>query len=564
MPFPFTSSLTVPARGWRMALAVSACLTALPAGLQAHAQTAMTQPAGPVRAQPVFSDNSLPALGDMNSQTLSPAAERRLGDRIMRTILRDPAVIDDPLVLEHVQELWGTLLTGARHRGDINADIDDTYAWRPFLVKERSVNAFALPGGYIGVHLGLLAMTRSPDELASVLAHEMSHVTQRHIARMMSQSKQTSWVGLAAMVLGALAASRSSQAAQALIIGGQGVAVQGQLNFSRDMEREADRVGFGMLTEAGYAPAGMAQMFEQLQLAARLNDDNSYPYLRSHPLTSERIGEARARMGTAAWAGHVDTPPDAALERMRLRHALMSARAKVLMDTRSASLEALTRPTALPLSATLADRLARQYTAAMAAIMLKDRSLAESALNQAQALASGPGLDDAQAREARRLLMLAHAELDLATGRAARAQASLVEALSRNDGVLQARARPELLLLARVALGMPEGRETHRALQEVANLLQPLVGGHPDDATAWTLLSLTWTRLGQPLRALRADAEASAVSGDLQGAIDRVESARRRFKEPSSADLIELSVMDARVRLWRQTMREDAQEDKLG
>ena len=113
-------------------------------------------------------------------------------------------------------------------------------------MRDRSVNAFALPGGYVGVHLGLIAMTGTRDELASVLAHELSHVTQRHIARGIANSKRQSLIGLAAMILGVLAASRAGSAdgANAAIVGGQAAAIQGQLNFSRDMEREADRIGF--------------------------------------------------------------------------------------------------------------------------------------------------------------------------------------------------------------------------------------------------------------------------------------------------------------------------------
>ena len=179
-----------------------------------------------------------------------------------------------------------------------------SHAWQPFLVKDKSVNAFALPGGYIGVHLGLLAMTTTPDELASVLAHELSHVTQRHIARMIGQQSRQSWVSLASLVLGILAASRAPMAAQAMIYGGQAASIQGQLNFSRDMEREADRVGFGVLSDSGFDPAGMALMFEHLQAASRLNDDGSWPYLRTHPLTTERIGEAQDRKSTRLNSSH--------------------------------------------------------------------------------------------------------------------------------------------------------------------------------------------------------------------------------------------------------------------
>ena len=270
----------------------------------------------------VLSPTALPALGDAAVQDLSPMAERRLGDRIMRSLLGDPDVIDDPLVLEYVGQIWGRLLAGAKARGEIGPELQASHAWQPFLVKDKSVNAFALPGGYIGVHLGLLAMTTTPDELASVLAHELSHVTQRHIARMIGQQSRQSWVSLASLVLGILAASRAPMAAQAMIYGGQAASIQGQLNFSRDMEREADRLGLELMGGAGFAASGMSAMFEKLDQSSRLNDGGQYPYLRSHPLTSERITEARLR---AAGLPPPQGPGD-------VLHALMQARARVMAD----------------------------------------------------------------------------------------------------------------------------------------------------------------------------------------------------------------------------------------
>jgi len=184
---------------------------------------------------PKTSYAQLPALGD--GAEMSTSAERRLGDRIARSLYRDPDYIDDPVLGEYVQGIWQRLLQGARQRGELLPELEAAFAWDVALGRDRSVNAFALPGGYLGVHLGLIAVVNSEDELASVLAHELSHVTQRHIARMVGrQSAQGPWV-IAAMILGALAASSNPQAASAMIAGGQAVAVQGQLNFSRDMER---------------------------------------------------------------------------------------------------------------------------------------------------------------------------------------------------------------------------------------------------------------------------------------------------------------------------------------
>jgi predicted Zn-dependent protease len=246
--------------------------------------------------------NNLPALGDTASEDFNTGTERRLGDAIMREIRRDPDYLDDPVLLEYLQSLWQPLLSAAQALGDVDDDLKDRFAYEPFLVRDRSVNAFALPGGFVGVHLGLMAITQTRDELASVLAHEMTHVNQRHIAQGFANSKKQSILTAAAMIIGILAAARSGggDAANAMILGGQAVGIQGQLNFSRQMEREADRIGMAMMSTAGFEPSGMAAMFERLQNASRLNDYGGFPYLRSHPLTTDRIGEARARLGVSS------------------------------------------------------------------------------------------------------------------------------------------------------------------------------------------------------------------------------------------------------------------------
>jgi predicted Zn-dependent protease len=502
---------------------------------------------------------ALPALGDAAAQDLSPMAERRLGDRIMRSILRDPDVVDDPLVLEYVDQTWRRLLASARQRGEISPELDASHAWTPFLVRDRTVNAFALPGGYIGVHLGLLAMTTTPDELASVLAHELSHVTQRHIARMISQQSRQSWVSLASIVLGILAASRNAAAAQAMIYGGQAVAIQGQLNFSRDMEREADRIGFGVLSDAGFEPSGMALMFEHLQQASRLNDDGSYPYLRTHPLTTERIGEARARLGPDGWqarfqAGH----PDSALW---AEHTLMAARAKVLMDTRSVSLQNLLSPDVKPGTSAL-QAVAAYYTAAVAQQRSGDAAHAATALNQAKQAAKG--LPAGQQATVQRVLALAVADGLLMAHQANEATAVLNAELAGNAATSHADARPEVLLAAHIALSLPEGRAQLAACNEAASRLQTHVSNHPQDAAAWSALGELWQRLDQPLRAVRAEAEATAALGDLPGAIDRLQGAQKRFRRPNAADVIELSVMDARLKAWQRQQREDMRDEGGG
>ncbi len=507
---------------------------------------------GPQARGQGFDGSPLPALGDAVSQELSPTAERRLGDRIMRSLRRDPDVIDDPLIQAYIEQQWRGLLVAARLRGEISPDLDAAHAWSSFLVRDRSVNAFALPGGYIGIHLGLIAMTNTADELASVLAHELSHVTQRHIARMIGQQSRTSWVSIATMIAGILAASRNAQAAQALIYGGQAVSAQTQLNFSRDMEREADRVGFGVLAQAGYDTAGMASMFEMLQQASRLNDDGRYPYLRTHPLTSERIGDARARLGLGS--EHAIPPASRPDGERAAAHAMMAARSRVLMDTRTVALHGLmqlepsSQATALP-------RVARHYTVMLAA--QRGGAPAQAAASLARARDAARDLPPAQQAVVARVLDLGEAESLLMSRQPAAALAALQRALA-NGATLD--ARPELLLATQITLASPDGPARREQALRMAERLQAQVSRQPDDATSWTLLASLWSELGQPLRAVRAEAEAGAALGDLPGAIERIQGARSRFRQPDAAGVIELSVMDARMKAWMRQQREDMQE----
>jgi predicted Zn-dependent protease len=342
----------------------------------------------PARAQ-----NNLPALGDTESEDFGIGTEKRLGEQIMREVRRDPDYLDDPVLLEYLESLWNPLLAQARGNGNIHADFDHRFAWEIFLVRDRSVNAFALPGGYVGVHLGLIALTASRDELAAVLAHELTHVTQRHIARSISNSQRQSLLSAAALILGVLAAARSNSidGANALILGGQAAAIQGQLNFSRDMEREADRIGFTLLAGAGFSQAAMASMFEKLDQSSRLNDGGAFPYLRSHPLTSERIGEARNRLGTGVAASRVGTS----------EHLIAQARSRVLMDSRVDSLRRWQAMDAERAGSSTGERLAAAYSSALASTLLRDWGRADAALHTALGLVG----NDASAGRAVALLL---------------------------------------------------------------------------------------------------------------------------------------------------------------
>ncbi|QBK04017.1 peptidase M48 [Hylemonella gracilis] len=494
------------------------------------------------------SPNALPALGD--GLEMSTGAERQLGDRIARELYRSSAYVDDAVLGDYVEGLWLRLMAAARLRGELRPEMDEQYAWTVLLGRDRSVNAFALPGGYMGVHLGLIASVDDADELASVLAHELSHITQRHIARMISrQGQQAPWM-IAAMILGILAASSSPDAAGALIVGGQAATVQGQLNFSRDMEREADRVGYGVMTQAGFNGQGFASMFQKLLQANRHNDTGAFPYLRSHPLTTERIADMQARQQLQASSAQVADTDTA------MAHAMLAARARVLADPSVDMLRAAVAQAEVQLPGTSvtdppqpsARQAAVLYAAAWAAGELRDPMTAQKWWTRLQAMA----LARPQAAYQVRLL---GAELALSAGDAPRALALLdlpVPTVAASEKI----PRAQRLLRAR-ALTMAGLDGAARAAQ----MLQVWLAEHPRDAQAWQLLSAACTAQGQTLRAVRADAEAYVVHFDYAAARDRYVAAQDLIRRgATSNDYIEASIIETRSKqvdaLLREQMRE--------
>ncbi|HEY8241966.1 MAG TPA: M48 family metalloprotease [Casimicrobiaceae bacterium] len=265
--------------------------TPLPAAPAAPAQGGVygTVPPSPPPV-PANRATTLPDLGDSAQTVMSPAMERRIGDAAMKQLRAGGAYLEDPEVNDYLNEL-GQRLVAVRNDGRF----DFTF----FAVPDPSINAFAMPGGYIGVNTGLILLTQNESELASVLAHEITHVTQNHLARFLENQKSSLLMSLAALAVALIAARSNSNSAgdvaAAAITSAQALQVQNQLNFTRENEYEADRIGFGRLDAAGFDVGAAATLMERLQKATRFSDGSVPTYLRTHPVTYERIAEAQSR-----------------------------------------------------------------------------------------------------------------------------------------------------------------------------------------------------------------------------------------------------------------------------
>ncbi len=228
----------------------------------------------------------LPDLGDASATVISPQQERKLGEDFMRKARRMLRMVDDPELNDYIQSLGERLLAHSSGAGE-------TYQF--FLVDDPSINAFAVPGGFIGVNTGLILAAQNEGELSAVLAHEITHVQQRHIPRLIAESKRTSGPAMAAMIAAILLAGTGHDGADAAIALTSATMAQSQLNYTRAFEQEADNLGIGILAAAGFDPRAMPAFFESLQTWGRLNETSLPEFLRTHPVTATRITESRQR-----------------------------------------------------------------------------------------------------------------------------------------------------------------------------------------------------------------------------------------------------------------------------
>ncbi len=240
----------------------------------------------PVSHIAATSSVNLPDIGESTGNILSPEFERRLGQAFLNHIRRQADIVDDPEVETYIQSIGYRLVA----QSDNN-----TQLFTFFVINDPMINAFAAPGGIIGINTGLIINSETESELAGVVAHEIAHVTQRHMARSVEMQQRMSIPMMAAMLGAILIATQSPDAGMAAISAIQGGAAHAQINFTRANEAEADRIGMQLLQRAGFNPEGMPDFFEKLLRNSRYSAQ-APEFLRTHPLTTNRIADTRARV----------------------------------------------------------------------------------------------------------------------------------------------------------------------------------------------------------------------------------------------------------------------------
>lgn len=516
------------ARRWRPVLSVVA--------LCATAAFAIASPTDPLRRP---DSTRLPTLGDTARVDLAPVLERKLGEEIMRDIRRDRDYLDDEPISEYLNNFGSGLVAAAPGaRGETNAD------FYFFAVRDSALNAFALPGGFIGAHSGLLIAAQTESELAGVMAHEIGHVTQRHIARMLGQQRQDVLLPLASMILAALAAKAGSDAAMGVLMGGQGLVVQRQLNFSRDAEREADRVGFQIMEAGGYDTAGIVAFFRRLQTASKLYGDlpAGLSSLSSHPLTQERISDMQARIREMPKKQRIDSL-DFHLVRARIR-VLQDPGEQGLRDTRNAFQTQLKETHRH-------QRAGAQYGLAYLALKAGDLAGAQSWLDKSRetmkpaegALSVASTVGDGATMYAGLSL-----EIKMATGQPA---AVLEQAVKEADA-----ARQRFPLSRSLTHQYAESLIATGKFDEAARFLRDQAQQYREEYKLQDLLAKTYAKQGKIALQHMALAESYVMAGAVPAAVAQLDMARKA----SDVSFYDQAVIDARERELQARQKKEKED----
>lgn len=446
----------------------------------------------------------LPDMGAPSDTVFSPDEEKQLGEAFYRNLHQHVRISQDPEIQNYIASLGGRLVAHSE------------MANRPFhffAVMEPEINAFAGPAGYIGVNSGLILATQSEGELASVLAHEIAHVTQHHLRRAFAAAKRMTLPLAAATLAAILIGTQVPELGQAALIALQAGGIQQQINFTRSHEQEADRVGVQILAASDFDPRSMPSFFERLQQSTRFLGQNIPEFLRTHPVTSARIADTRARAETFPYRQYPDS----------LDYLLTKTKVQVLTAT---DLTTLQRSFQAQLEqGTQAQRAAASYGLALT---LKAQNQLEPSRQLLQALIERSP-DQPQ-------FIHALAQVELALGQ-------IEQALDRYQTALERFPASRVLQLEYASALLENGH-----FQAARQLLQPLIATQALTQPAlFKLLSRAYAGLDNPAEAQRYLAEYHYTTGDLEQAIEH---ATLAFKLAKGERILE-AITEQRLRYFQ-------------
>lgn len=433
-------------------------------------------------SEPTILDR-LPEMGDVSGNLMTPVQERRLGQAFMRHIQASGQLMEDPLIEDYLQGLGNALAKQSSTPGD---------HFRFFMIDDPSINAFAGPAGHIGIHSGLLLTTQSESELAAVLAHEIAHVSQRHLARTWQAASEMSTPNAALLIAAVLlGAAAGGDAGMAALMGGQAAIIQQQIDFTRANEKEADRVGIGILANAGFETRAMPSFFTRMGRANRSSADLP-EFLRTHPVTTSRIADALGRAASFSYRQHGDD----------LRYQL--TRAALRERSYADPEDAVGHFSRLLEDKRFQNEAATRYGLTLALIRAKQKNQAHKQMEKL--LAEYP--DSLE-------FIIAAAQLDIADGKPSEASARLRKALQT-----RLLSYPLQLTLAQTLILEGEDSKARQVLLEMTQQ-------HPADARIFELLAHVEGRMENKATAHEYMSVHYHLSGNTSAAIQQLEIALR-------------------------------------
>ena len=481
----------------------------------------------------------LPDMGDPGGDALSRVDERKYGEMIMRQIRPDADYSNDLPIYDYLNQMERRLLQAAKklQLGGANEQGSGKYNFEIFAVKDPTINAFALPGGFIGFHTGLIVDAETDSEVASVMGHETGHVLQRHLARQMDQQTTNMMIALAGMALGALAMSRNPQAAAGLMQGGQAAAVNNQLSYSRSAESEADRVGFQILNASGYDVNGAPDFFQRLQKFTGIMDKGVPTYVRTHPLTTDRIADMQDRVRSTS-PHKVPTTPEFYFIKARARME-QAGTSSGLYDLKNV-FDSLSKQTAV------GKQMEGFYGLALIAQRQGKIDIAETNLQQARSLAQKYNGAVGMGQQPSLALEITSSELALAKGKN---EEALQIAQSAMRFYPQSYAAAVAMINAELKLG-----KTNDAIA----WLKARTRAQPSEIVWWGLLSSAYDQANNvPMRHF-ALGEKYALEGAWPSALEQMRIAR----SAAGSDYYQGSTIDARLREMQRQYNDELKEKK--